>query len=125
MTKNIKKTNEQKTKKQAKKRTLPLQEKVAKDSSKQLTLQEVFDQHEIWDINGKRYQKIHKYIGEMVAIELQSFSAVEDIELIRLLNHMCSNYQITSQKYIKENIEQDRYIKVSNKIQEDITSATH
>jgi hypothetical protein len=130
--KELKEEKEKEEKKQEKKRTLPLHfsttkklTKAAKDSSKQLTLQESVDQRKIWDINDKRSQKIHKYIGEMIAIDLQPFSVVEDIGFIRLLNHMCPNYQIPSRKYIKENIVQDIYMKVRNKIQEDITSATH
>ena len=61
----------------------------------------------------------------MIAIIVQSFSAVEDISFVRLLNHMCPNYQISYKKYIKDNILQDMYMKVRKKIQEDISSATH
>ena len=41
----------------------------------------------------------------MIAIDQQSFSIVEDIGFIRLLNHVCPNYQIPSRKYIDANID--------------------
>ena len=70
MTKNLDNKRIKKTKKTSDKRTLPLHlsttnklEKFAKDSSKQLTLQEALDQRKMWDINDKGSKIIHKYIG--------------------------------------------------------------
>ena len=61
----------------------------------------------------------------MIPVDLQPFSVVEDLGFTRLLNHISPNYQIPSRKYIKENIVQDIYVKVRNKIQEEINTATY
>ncbi len=61
----------------------------------------------------------------MIAVDLQPFSILEDIGFQRLMNHTCPNYQIPSRKFIKENIVQDIYTSVRNKIQEEINLAMH
>ena len=56
--------------------------------SRQLTLPETLEKNKLWDINDHEAQKIHKYIGEMIAVDLQPFSVVEDIGFIKLLRHI-------------------------------------
>ena len=93
--------------------------------TKQLTLTETLNRNKIWDINNNKAQKIHKYTAEMIAIDLQPFSVIEDTGFIRLINHLCPNYKLSSRKYIKEKIIQDIYVKVRSKIQAEINIATH
>ena len=57
----------------------------ASSSSRQLTLQESSDKTQKWDINDPRAHKIHTRIGEMIALDYQPFSIVDDIGFIHLL----------------------------------------
>ena len=47
-------------------------------STKQLTLSESYDRTQAWDINDTRAQRSHHSIGDMIALDLQPFSIVED-----------------------------------------------
>ena len=91
---------------------------------KQPTLEDIQEKRKLWDINDSRAQKFHYLIGEMIAVDLQPFSVVEDLGFNRLLNNMCPNYRVTSRKYIKDNIVTDIHHKVKNMIQEEINNAT-
>lgn len=123
---------EEEIKEKEKKRLQPIQstsiskkKKFDTDASKQLKLHEVFDRKKIWDINDIKAKSIHKYIGEMIAIDLQPFSVVEDLGFIRLMKHICPNYQLPSRKYIKENIVIDIYEKIKAKIKTNISEANY
>lgn len=79
----------------------------------------------IWDINDSKSKKIHRLIGEMIAVDLQPFSIAEDIGFIGLINHVCPNYVIPSRKYLKETIVNNIYECVRNKIQDQINAAEY
>lgn len=61
----------------------------------------------------------------MIAIDLEPFSIVEDLGFIRLINHLSPSYQISTRKYLKENIVQEIYEKVKRVIEEEINVARH
>ena len=48
-------------------------------ASKQLSLMEVQDRGWKWDINDIRVQQAHKFVIEMIVLDNQPFSLVEDI----------------------------------------------
>ena len=52
---------------------------------KQLTLEESKDHARVWDVNDPRAQLVHKRIAEMIALDCQPFSIVDDTGFNRLL----------------------------------------
>ena len=70
----------------------------------QRTLAETLELKQIWDINNSKAQKIHYKIAEMIALDCQPISVVEDIGFNRLLKQMCPNYNIPSRKFFSEKI---------------------
>ena len=66
---------------------------------------------------------MHRLIGEMEVVDLQLISVVDDIGFIRLVNEMCPNYNIPSQRFIKDKIITDMYTKMKGNIQNDIQQA--
>ena len=79
----------------------------------------------IWDVNDQRAQKIHRLIEEMIAVDLQPFSVVEDIGFQRLWHHLCPSYPIPSRKFMKENIVQGIYALVKGSIYQDVLLAKY
>ena len=47
-------------------------------TSKQITLQEASDQVRVWDINDPQAFKIHRKVGEMICLDSQPFSIVDN-----------------------------------------------
>ena len=91
----------------------------------QQTLFQTIERKKPWDINDHRSKLISKYIAEMIAVDIQPFSIVEDIGFQRLLNHLCPNYCIPSRKYIKNSVFQNIYNKVRQKVQKEINDASY
>lgn len=58
---------------------------------KQLTLKETVDRKLLWDINDPRSKKYHYLIGEMIAIDNEPFSLVEQLVLQDLWKKQCRN----------------------------------
>ena len=61
------------------------EESIKKDSPallKQLTLKQSCDRVRSWDINDDRAQLVHRRIMEMIAVDSQPFSVIEDIGFI-------------------------------------------
>ena len=59
----------------------------------------------MWDINGsraQRAQRVQRRIGEMIAIDCQLFSVVEDVGFTRLLKQLEPRYSLPSRRYITE-----------------------
>ena len=71
-------------------------------ASKQLSLMEVQDRGRKWDINDVIVQRVHKFVMEMIALDNQPFSLVEDIGFVRLLQVLKPRYTFPSRKYLVE-----------------------
>ena len=69
---------------------------------RQLTLQATKQRTSFWGLNDPRALCIHRKIGEMIAVDNQPFSLVEDIGFIRLLHTLEPRYNLPSQKYFSE-----------------------
>ncbi|XP_065641182.1 zinc finger BED domain-containing protein 4-like [Hydra vulgaris] len=91
----------------------------------QQTLFETLARKKPWDINDHRSKLINNYIAEVIAVDIQPFSIVEDIGFQRLLNYICPNYCIPSRKYIKNTVFQNIYDKVRQNIQKEINDASY
>jgi len=58
----------------------------------------------VWDINDFRAQRVHRLIGEMIAIDTQPFSVVENKGFINLLSALEPRYSLPSRKYMTETV---------------------
>ena len=79
----------------------------------------------MWDINDHRAIKIHNHIGEMMALDIQPYSIVEDLGFRKLIEEMCPNYQIPSRSYFSENIVPQIYNNLFNSIKSNISAASY
>lgn len=71
---------------------------------KQLSLEESKERSQTWDINDARAQRIHKRKIDMIALDCQPFTIVEDPGFVRLLYELQPRYNIPSRKYLVNNI---------------------
>ncbi len=82
------------------------QEEQSTNSAKarQLTLKESDERVRLWDVNDARAHCVHRRIGEMIALDCQPFSVVQDVGFVRLLNTLEPRYSVPSRRYITETI---------------------
>ena len=73
-----------------------------KATKRQLSLEESGELVRLWDINDPRAQRVHRRIGEMIAIDCQPFSIVADVDFTRLLKQLEPRYSLPSRRYITE-----------------------
>lgn len=74
------------------------------NKTKQLMLVESKDRVRIWDINDSQAQRVHQLIGEMIAIDTQPFSIVENDGFTKLVNTLEPRYSLPSRKYITDTV---------------------
>ena len=79
-------------------------EKKSVGGLRQLTLQRREDLTTPWNINDARAIAIHKKLGEMIALDGQPISVVEDIGFINLVRSLEPRYKIPSRKYLTDNL---------------------
>ena len=70
----------------------------------QLSLPETEDRVKPWNINDPRAQRITRRLVEMIALDSQPFSVVEDSGFIRFLKELEPRYTVPSRKYVTETI---------------------
>ena len=63
-----------------------------------LPLSKLLKGKNIWDINSTQAQAIHYVIGEMIAVDCQPYSIVEDVGFSRLMKKIETKLSITQQK---------------------------
>ena len=68
-------------------------------SSSQATLEECLEWTRPYPIDHPVAQRITRFIAEMMALDCQQFSVVEDQGFVRLLNHLQPCYQLPGRKY--------------------------
>jgi len=83
---------------------------------KQQTLVQCLDKITLWDINNLKANEIHYKIGEMIAVDNQPFTIVENVGFINLVKSLEPRYQIPSRKYFSNNIIPTIYDKCCSKI---------
>ena len=62
----------------------------------QLTLAEVKERKDLWTHCHPQHKKVKGWIGQMIAIDSQPFSIVEDTGFLRLLSIVCPLYAVPS-----------------------------
>ena len=75
-----------------------------KRDTKQLSLEEANDRVKEWAIHDPRADRVHRRIGEMVALDNQPFSIVEDPGFCRLVHTLEPRYHIPSRKFFSETV---------------------
>jgi len=95
------------------------------NSQSQLTLKESIALKKIWDINSPQSVKIHYAIGEMIAVDSQPFSIVEDLGFTRLMKLTKPCYELPSRKYFTQKIIPDIHSKVLSKVESILIDASH
>ncbi|CAF3790922.1 unnamed protein product, partial [Rotaria socialis] len=93
--------------------------------TKQLTLTESLDKKKLWDINDNRAVKIHKRIGEMIALDIQPYSIVEDIGFRKLIQDICPNYEIPSRTYFSQKVVPGIYDNVFQSVKAHLDTANY
>ena len=71
---------------------------------RQLSLTETQELTKVWDINDQKAQRVHRRIGEMIAVDCQPLSVVEDVGFKQVLRTLEPRYQCPSRKYYTETI---------------------
>ena len=71
---------------------------------KQLTIQQAQNRSRAWDVNDAQAQTIHRRIAEMIALDCQPFSIVQDHGFAQLLKALEPRYSLPSRQYITETI---------------------
>jgi len=105
-----KKVKEQKELKEAK-------EKMPRcESHRQLSLMENGDRVWPWWINDERAQRIHRYVGLMIAVDCQPFSTVDDEGFVGLITELEPRYTLPSRKYFTENVIANIYKDLKEKV---------
>jgi hypothetical protein len=96
----------------------------SKSKPRQMTLIETIQKTQVWDISSPKAKAIHAKIAEMIAVDIQPISIVENQGFKRLMGKVCPNYNIPSRKYFAEVILPDIYTKLFAKIK-DLVSASN
>ena len=78
-----------------------------------------------WDINDAIAQQIHKFVMEMIALDNQPFSLVEDIGFVRLLQVLEHRYSFPSRKYLVKKILPVVHDEVMSWVKSKIEGITH
>lgn len=87
---------------------------------RQLSLRESCDRSRIWATNDSRALRISRKIGEMVAVDCQPLSIVNDTGVTRLMNAIEPRYHIPSRKYLTETVLPEIRCDVRDKVKEEI-----
>lgn len=84
--------------------------------TQQPTLSEFLQNTKTWDINDQRSKRINYKIAEMICLDNQPYSIVENTGFMRLLYSIVPQYHIPSRKYFTDNVVPDIYNKIRDKI---------
>ena len=71
---------------------------------RQPTMEETQARVKIWDINEPKAERIHRKIAEMMALDYQPLSVVNDVGFTRLLQTIEPKYKMPSRKYFIDNV---------------------
>ena len=72
-----------------------------------------------WGINDERAQRVHRRIGEMIALDCHPFSIVEDEGFTRLVKELEPRYTLPSRRYFTENV----VTKIYENLREEVSQA--
>ena len=88
----------------------------------QLMLAQVKENKEAWTYDHPQHKKITNWIAEMMALDSQPFSIVEDAGFLRLLANVYPKYVMPSRKYFSEKIIPAIFSNINMMLHEEIHS---
>ena len=91
----------------------------------QLSLEETQELSKPWDINDAWSQRVHKRIGEMLAVDCQPLSMVEDVGFKRVLQILELHYKCPSRKYFTDTIIPKNYTGMKGEVSKLLGGAKH
>ena len=71
---------------------------------KQVTLTQSEDRRKAWDINDSRAKAVHLKIAEMIALDCQPYSVVDDIGFRAMVQALDPRYNLPSRRYFTETV---------------------
>ena len=93
------------------------------NNTKQLTLEAAEDRVKLWNYSDPQAQRITHHIGEIVALDCQPLSIVEDTGFLRLMKGMEPRYVVPSRKYITDVILPQIMNGVASEVKKELSSA--
>ena len=99
-----------------------LDSKRRKPNARQLTLAQVKENKEAWTYEHPQHKKVTNWIAEMMALDSQPFSVVEDAGFLCLLANVWPKYVMPSRKYFSEKIIPDIFSTIRTKLHKEIHS---
>ncbi|KAJ8913578.1 hypothetical protein NQ315_013983 [Exocentrus adspersus] len=93
-------------------------------TNNQPTIIHALQKMRVWNINIPQARQYHYLIGEMICLDNQPFSIVNDTGFKRLINKAVPNYNIPSDKYFRENIIPDIYERTKTTLKEKLKKMT-
>lgn len=87
----------------------------------QPTIQQSVELSQPWPINHRRAALITRRITEMIALDLQPFSMVEDVGFLRLIHTVAPQYVMPSRKYFSDTKIPELYSEVRETLQQVIS----
>ena len=88
----------------------------------QLTWAEVKERKDLWTYCHPQHKKVTGWIGQMIAIDSQPFSILEDTGFLRLLSNVCLLYAVPSRKYFAEKVIPEMFSNIKAQLMKDIHS---
>ncbi|GBO99218.1 Zinc finger BED domain-containing protein 4 [Eumeta japonica] len=98
----------------------PLQE-----AKKQLSLEEVIQKANKWDVNNVNSKKIDKLIGEMIPLQNLPFNFVEGLGFRRLIQEIAPRYNFRGRNFFTEFVCKELYGKIAIKVKELLKKFDH
>ena len=93
--------------------------------SLQSTINRCFQHSKPYDKGHPEARKITLLIGEMMALEFQPFSIVEDTGFTALTNHLDARYNIPSRKYFSTTLIPEMYDQAKEKVKKTISQQSY
>ena len=89
----------------------------------QTTLEQCASMKEMWSSDHPRAQAISTAIGEMMALDCQPFSIVEDEGFKRLMKLVAPKYVLPSRRHFAETVLTDMYDSLRKKVEKSLSSS--
>ena len=93
--------------------------------SSQSTIDRCFQQSKPYNKGHPEARKITLLIGEMMALDFQPFSIVEDTGFTALINHLDPRYKVPSRKYFSTTLIPEMYDQAKEKVKKTISQQSH
>ncbi|XP_065650271.1 zinc finger BED domain-containing protein 6-like [Hydra vulgaris] len=92
-------------------------------ASKQVSLREILQRKELWQLDNSKAQVITKLIGEMICLDLQPYCIVEDKGFTRILTNLAPKYTIPSRKHFSTKVIPLMYETIKAKVKYELDQA--